>query len=194
MSRFGLRAFAALFMGLIMCTYAQQPTQDSQPPTQHPKKPREVAPPAGEPEKPPQSQPEAKPPKQRRETKLPKSEQQQVPLPSERQPKPNDSQQGGPAPQGKPRPAGKSAHIPDPQFRANFGRPHTFTVKRVITTTTIVPNQTQFVFAGYTFIFLDPWPPNWLFTDDCYVDYVGDEYFLFDLLHPGIRVALFVVE
>jgi hypothetical protein len=64
----------------------------------------------------------------------------------------------------------------------------------VIATTTIVPNQTQFVFAGYTFIFLDPWPPDWLFTDDCYADNVGDEYFLFDLLHPGIRVALFVVE
>jgi YD repeat-containing protein len=25
---------------------------------------------------------------------------------------------------------------------------------------TIVPNQTQFVYAGYTFIFLDPWPAD----------------------------------
>jgi hypothetical protein len=63
----------------------------------------------------------------------------------------------------------------------------------VISTTTVVPNQTQFVFAGYTFIFLDPWPADWLLSDECYIDYVDDEYFLFDAFYPGIRVALFVV-
>jgi hypothetical protein len=91
------------------------------------------------------------------------------------------------------RPAGKSAHIPDPKFKANFGRQHAFKVNKVITTTTIVPNQTQFVYSGYTFIFLDPWPAGWLFTDDCYVDFIGDEYVLIDVFHPGVQVALFVV-
>src|SRR6266568_1417701 len=54
------------------------------------------------------------------------------------------NQDGTTAEQRQARPAGKSAHIPDPKFKANFGRPHTFTVNRVITTTTIVPNQTRF--------------------------------------------------
>jgi len=45
----------------------------------------------------------------------------------------------------------------------------------------------------YTFIFLDPWPAEWLLTDDCYIDYIDGEYFLLDAFHPGIRLALFVV-
>ena len=83
--------------------------------------------------------------------------------------------------------------IPDPQFKANFGKQHAFVVNRIVTTTAIIPNQTQFIVAGYTFIFLDPWPADWLFTDECYIDFVDEEYFIFDVIHPGIRVALFVV-
>jgi hypothetical protein len=198
-------------MSLAVCIYAQQPAQDSGPQTQEkPNKQREVPPPPREPGvKPPSGQQqEVKPPKQAPEPKPPKSEKQQIPEPSKEQAKPNQEQSkpnqepakpsqkqhGTSAQQGKARPAGKSAHIPDPQFKANFGRPHRFTANRVITTTTIVPNQTQFLYGGYTFIFIDPWPADWLLTDDCYVDYVDDEYFLFDFLHPGIRVALFVVE
>jgi hypothetical protein len=201
MSRIGLGAIVALFMNMAVFTYAQQPAQESGPPTQEqPNKQREVSPPPRAPEvSPPRGQQEeAKPPKHQAETKPPKTEKQEVPQPSKEQPrneqpKPTQEQRGASAQQGKARPAGKSAHIPDPQFRANFGRQHRFMVNRVITTTTIVPNQTQFVFAGYTFVFLDPWPADWLLTDECYIDYVEDEYFLFDPLHPGIRVALFVV-
>lgn len=58
----------------------------------------------------------------------------------------------------------------------------------------IVRRQTRFVFAGYTFVFLDPWPAGWLLSDDCFVDFVDEQYFLFDVLHPGVRVALLVVE
>jgi hypothetical protein len=195
MSRIGRGAITALFLSLAVFAYAQQPTQDADLPQEQPNKQREVPPPPRQPEvNPPRGQQEeTKPPKQQPETKPPKTEKQEVPRPSKEQLKPIQEQHGTAAKQGKARPAGKSAHIPDPQFRANFGRQHTFAVNRVITTTTIVPNQTQFVFAGYTFIFLDPWPADWLFTDDCYIDYVDDEYFLLDTFHPGIRVALFVV-
>jgi hypothetical protein len=41
-------------------------------------------------------------------------------------------------------------------------------------------------------VFVDPWPAGWLVSDECYVDYVDGEYFLFDVLHPGVRVALSV--
>ncbi len=87
------------------------------------------------------------------------------------------------------RPAGKSAHIPDEKFRAQFGRTHTFKVQSAV----VGEGQSRFVYGGYTFVFVDPWPVEWAFTDDCYVDYIDGEYFLFDVFHPGVRVALFVV-
>src|SRR6266496_431257 len=194
MMRIGLGTICALFMSLAMFSYAQQPAgRNPGEANQGQPKRQEVPPPPRAPGvKPPRPQEEVKPPKQQPEAKPPKPEKQESQRPSSEQQKPAHEQHGQSA-QQQPRPAGKSAHIPDPQFKANFGKPHTFTVNRVITTTTVVPNQTRFVFAGYTFIFLDPWPADWLFTDECYVDYVEDEYFLFDALHPGVRVALFVV-
>lgn len=86
------------------------------------------------------------------------------------------------------RPAGKSAHIPDDKFRSHFGQSHKFVIQR-----TTVQGQSGFVYGGYSFVFVDPWPVGWAYTDDCYVDYIDGEYFLFDLLHPGVRIALFVV-
>ena len=79
--------------------------------------------------------------------------------------------------------------IPDDKFHAHFGRQHTF----VIHQTTVVQGQPGFQYGGYSFILVDPWPAGWAYTDDCYVDYVNGEYFLFDLLHPGVQVALTVV-
>ena len=195
MNRIAISTTVSLFMSLAVFGYAQQPGQDSAPPTQEqPNKPREVPPPPRQPEvNPPSGQEQTKPPKHEQEANPPKTEKQEVPRPSGDQKKPAHEQHGTNSQQANARPAGKSAHIPDPQFKASFGKQHAFTVNRVVTTTTIVPNQTQFVYAGYTFIFLDPWPADWLFTDECYVVYVEDEYFLFDVLHPGVRVALFVV-
>jgi len=81
--------------------------------------------------------------------------------------------------------------IPDETFRANFGRQHTFHVQR-----TLVINNPQpvVVYGGYSFQLVEAWPTVWAFDDDCYIDYVDGEYFLFDAFHPGIRVAVFVVE
>jgi len=191
-----LGVIVALFMSLALFSHAQQPTDDSGPRSQEqPNRQREVAPPPRQPEvSPPRGQEETKPPKTPPETKPPKAEKQETPSRSkEQEPKPAQEQHGNLAQQRQAHPAGKSAHIPDPKFKADFGRQHAFAVNRVISTTTIVPNQTRFVFAGYTFIFLDPWPADWLLSDECYIDYVDDGYFLFNPFHPGIRVALFVV-
>ena len=89
---------------------------------------------------------------------------------------------------GNARSAGKGGHIPDDKFRSSFGRSHTFHPSRP----TIVNNQPTFVYGGYSFIMVDPWPVGWAYSDDCYIDYVDGEYFLFDVLHPGVRIALFV--
>jgi hypothetical protein len=84
-------------------------------------------------------------------------------------------------------PAGKGGHIPDDKFKANFGRGHHFSARGVI-----VQGQSQFQYGGYTFQFVDAWPAGWAYTDDCYIDYIDGEYFLFDLLHPGVQIALVV--
>jgi hypothetical protein len=83
----------------------------------------------------------------------------------------------------------KSSRIPDDRFRANYGRQHVFHVSRV----TVVNGAPRFAYGGYTFVLVNPWPASWYYTDDCYIDYVDGEYFLFDLLHPGVRIALTVV-
>jgi hypothetical protein len=89
---------------------------------------------------------------------------------------------------------GRSQHrgqrIPDDKFRVSFGREHHFHVERA---RIINQAQPQFVYSGYTFELADPWPAEWSFDDDCYIDYVDDDYYLFDTYHPGIRILVFVI-
>ncbi len=83
---------------------------------------------------------------------------------------------------------GKGGHIPDDKFRSHFGHGHTFTAKTVI-----VQGRPQFNYGGYNFELVDAWPADWAYTDECYIDFIDGEYFLFDLAHPGVRIAVFVV-
>jgi len=89
---------------------------------------------------------------------------------------------------GNGQPAGRGGHIPDDRFRAHFGREHHFNARTVI-----VSGQPQFQYGGYTFELVDAWPAEWAYTDDCYIDFIDGEYFLIDLMHPGVRLAVFVV-
>lgn len=86
------------------------------------------------------------------------------------------------------RPAGRGGRIPDDQFHSHFGHSHHFNARSVI-----VAGRPQFQYGGYNFQLVDAWPGDWAYTDDCYIDYIDGEYFLFDLLHPGVRIAVFVV-
>ena len=78
--------------------------------------------------------------------------------------------------------------IPDDKFRANFGRQHTFRVQ-----TQVVQGQPRFQYGGYWFALANPWPGDWAYTDDCYVDYINGEYVLINLRHPGVEIPLVVV-
>lgn len=100
---------------------------------------------------------------------------------------PQGQERGNMGPQGG-RPAGKGGHIPDDKFRAQFGNGHHFRAQGVI-----VAGQPQFQYGGYSFQLVDAWPADWAYTDDCYIDYIDGEYFLFDLMHPGVRIALIVI-
>ena len=155
----------------------------------------------------PTKEDKTKPPKETKNAKPPKAEKQQGHPKQDEKPSkeqtttPKEQPNQAPRDHGQPsgahpdhgQPSGGHGRIPDNDFKAHFGRQHHFAVRQVITTTRIVPNQTQFVYGGYTFIFLDPWPDDWALTDDCYIDYVGDEYVLIDVAHPGMQIALSVV-
>jgi len=85
----------------------------------------------------------------------------------------------------------RGRRIPDDQFRTHFGSQHRFHVQR---NQIVNVSQPVVVYGGYSFQLVDAWPADWSYDDDCYIDYIDGEYFLFDVLHPGIRIAVFVVE
>jgi hypothetical protein len=168
--------------------FAQQPDEKPQEPKQEESKPAESKPAASKPDK--QMQQDQQKAQQKEDKQEQKQEQKQQ-KEQEKQEKQGNSNQMAPAQQQQGHtapPSGKSAHIPDNTFHQNFGRQHTFVVNQPV----IVSGRPQIVYGGYTFVFLDPWPVEWAYTDQCYIDYIDGEYFLFDMLYPGVRVALFV--
>jgi flagellar motor protein MotB len=173
--RFLNLAILSVLVGCSAVVYAQDDKpQDNKPTQQEESKPQ---PKQGE----IKSQDEAKP--QQDEAKPSKQDKQEQKQDQKQEQKGHPEQQAGNA-----GPGGKGGHIPDDKFRAHFGRSHTFTAKTVI-----VQGQPQFQYGGYTFQIVDVWPVGWAYTDECYIDYIDGEYFLFDLLHPGVRVVVFVV-
>jgi hypothetical protein len=153
-------------------------------------------------------QDEAKPPRQQNEPReaKPSREQEQ---PKAQEAKPSNNQKQDEKQNGEMRPGKEQDHavqnkgadhaargseqrgqrIPDDKFRSNFGRQHTFRVR-----TKVVEGQPRFQNGGYWFVLSTPWPGDWDYADDCYVDYIDGEYVLIDLRHPGVQLALIVVE
>jgi hypothetical protein len=82
--------------------------------------------------------------------------------------------------------------IPDDRFRAHFGRGHWFRVHDV--PVVVVEGSPRFEFGGFWFGVVDPcpetWSPVWYRTDDVYVDYVNDGYYMFNRQHPGVAIAV----
>ena len=83
----------------------------------------------------------------------------------------------------------RGGRIPDDRFRAHFGRDHRFRVNRP----RIVAGYPRFQYGGYWFGFIDPWPADWYYTDEVYVDYIDGGYYLYNPVHPGVRIAISVV-
>lgn len=93
--------------------------------------------------------------------------------------------------ESRPAEAQRGKRIPDDHFRASFGRNHTFRLRREQVINNPRPVITH---GGYSFELLEPWPQEWSFDDDCYIDYMDDQYYLFNPVHPGMRIALIVVN
>lgn len=190
--RFLNLAILSVLVGGAALVYAQ----DEKPQEEKPAHPEEAKPQPKQDEAKPSRPDEAKPPKQEEKQDEKRTQEQSheqaMPNKQEHPEQPAEhAQEGQEHPDHQPahgQPAGRGGHIPDDKFHAHFGRSHTFTAKTVI-----VSGQPQFQYGGYSFQLVDVWPVGWAYTDDCYIDYVDGEYFLFDLLHPGVRVAVFVV-
>jgi hypothetical protein len=82
--------------------------------------------------------------------------------------------------------------IPDDRFRAHFGRGHWFRVHSA--PMIVVDGYPRFQYSGFWFSVVDPWPEywarTWYETDDVYVDYVNDGYYMYNRRHPGVAIAV----
>jgi hypothetical protein len=82
--------------------------------------------------------------------------------------------------------------VPEDRFRLYFGGDHFFRISRL--PMVFVGGYPRFQYDGYWVTCVDPWPetwsPTWYETDDVYVDYTGDGYYLYDRAHPGIGLAV----
>jgi hypothetical protein len=76
--------------------------------------------------------------------------------------------------------------IREEDFHTHFGRQHTFRVAR--------RDDRRFNYGGYWFVYSQPWPYDWNYDDDVYVDEVDGEYYLIDPVHPGPRLLIVVAD
>jgi hypothetical protein len=99
-------------------------------------------------------------------------------------PEPNiaERQQSEP---GKQAQHNEGKRIPDERFRANFGRDHRFRVSEAD-----YRRDRRFQYGGYWFGFVQPWPSNWLYTQDVYVVEIDGVYYLCNANYPGVNITL----
>lgn len=176
-------AVLSLTLGVAAPAYAQQEQHDQQQeqkakPAQQEEKKTQPAKPA--------KQGEKSAPQQNRNAKQEKSAQ-----PQDRNTKPaekNAQQQQQHTQQAKPGQQAQHAgggRIPDDRFKANFGREHRFRVSQAD-----YSRDRRFQYGGYWFGFVDPWPSNWLYTQDVYVIEINGVYYLCNPMYPGVSIAL----
>jgi hypothetical protein len=82
--------------------------------------------------------------------------------------------------------------VPDDRFRGYYGQDHGFRIYSL--PVMYVGGHRRFQYGGYWFGLVDPWPEywsnDWYDSDDVYVDYYGDGYYLYNRRYPGDRIAI----
>ena len=82
--------------------------------------------------------------------------------------------------------------IPDRQFHDTFGPGNGFHIRGL--PLTLVDGSPRFQYGGYWVKLIDPWPEywgdDWYETDEVYVNYVGDGYYLFNDRYPSAGFAV----
>jgi hypothetical protein len=84
--------------------------------------------------------------------------------------------------------------IPDARFHQYFGQDHGFRIYNL--PLVMVRGRPRFEVGGLWFSLVDPWPEywsnDWYESDDMYVDYSDDGYYLYNRNHPEVRLAVTV--
>jgi hypothetical protein len=82
--------------------------------------------------------------------------------------------------------------VPEDNYRAYFGQPHVFRIYEY--PVTFAGGYPRFQYGGHWVQVMDPWPaswaPDWFYTDDVYIDYTNQGYYLFDPRYPGYPLAV----
>jgi hypothetical protein len=82
--------------------------------------------------------------------------------------------------------------VPDDRFHEYYGQGHTFRIYSL--PVVFIGGQQRFQYGGYWFGLIDPWPEywssDWYDSDDVYVNYDGDGYYLYNRRYPSDRVAI----
>ena len=179
----------------------QEPEKDKPAPKEEPKKqeeprkgqkqekPQEKAPekPKQEPDKKPQDRDRAKPAQQNDRSQQ-QEEHNRTPQPKPAQQQERAQQQ---AQHGHPSQPSHTDHpnvrrVPEQQYRASFGREHHFHVQR--------RDDRRFQYSGFWFQYSEPWPGDWDYNDDIYIEDVDGEYYMFNQRRPGVRILVIVAE
>jgi len=191
-----------LLLGTTAAAYAPQDRPEQQDEKAKPEKGGEKAKPAKQDEKAKPAKQDARQPKQEQQDKSakqdarqPKQEQQDKPAKQdarqarpEQQERPAQQQEKQSAQQsprdGENRGGGDHGRITEEHYRSSFGSGHNFRVNRGDY------DNRRFEYGGYSFGFIDPWPSDWYYTDDVYVVYDNGGYYMYDVVHPGIRISV----
>jgi len=82
--------------------------------------------------------------------------------------------------------------IPDDRFRGYFGQDHGFRISGL--PFLVVGGYPRFQYSGYWVSLVDPWPEywanDWYDSDDVYVTYVDNGYYLFNRRYPDVGIAI----
>ncbi len=81
---------------------------------------------------------------------------------------------------------GNARRIPEEKYRVSFGREHHFHVQR--------GTDRRFQYSGFWFTYSDPWPGDWDYDDDVYIEEIDGEYYLFNPRHPGVRILVILAD
>jgi outer membrane biosynthesis protein TonB len=167
-------AVLSLTLGVAAPAYAQQEQHDQQ---------------EEQKAKPAQDEKQTQAAKSAQQEEKPATQQEKSTKPEEKnaQQEKNTKQEERTAQQAKPEQQAQHAaggRIPADKFKANFGQQHSFRV------TQADYSNHRFQYGGYSFGFVDPWPSNWLYTQNVYVIEINGVYYLCNASFPGVNLVL----
>ena len=137
--------------------------------------------------KPAQEEKKAQPEKSAKQEEKPAAQQEKNAKPEEKNAKQEEKnvKPAEKSAQPEQRAAGNDGgRIPADKFKANFGEQHSFRVSRS------EYSNHRFQYGGYSFGFVDPWPSNWLYTQNVYVIEINGVYYLCNASFPGVNLVL----